>query len=301
MGAGCGGHDSRWLLEHSRNVYSQCGEDGIIEKVLELIPDTDRWCVEFGAWDGRHMSNTCRLTEECGYSAVLIEGSESKAESLKAHYAGNARIHPIHRFVGYSASDNLDSILSTTPIPVDFDVLSIDIDGNDFHVWQATERYRPKIVLIEFNPTIPTEVDFVQEASPHVTQGCSLLALVRLGKAKGYELVSVTLCNAIFVKREYFAAFGIADNRPEVLRADLSAVTWLFSGFDGQVILHGSQNLPWHNLRIRTTHVQQMPAFFRLYPHSFGRLRKTAFKVYKKVWNALTRLEGNPPNRRKAG
>lgn len=280
-----------WLLEHSRNEYSQCGEDGILEKILELIPGKDQWCVEFGAWDGQHMSNTCRLTESCGYSAVLIEGSEERATQLKERYSGNTRIHPVNTFVGYSASDNLDTILRDTPIPVNFDVLSIDIDGNDYHVWNACRQYQPKVVVIEFNPTVPTDVDFVQVASPEISQGCGLRPLVTLGKEKGYELVCVTLCNAIFVKAEYFPRFGITDNRPETLRTDLSAVTWIFSGFDGRVILHGSQKLPWHNLNIRPSHVQQMPQFFRQYPHSFGRLKRAAFKVYKKLWNTLGNLE----------
>jgi hypothetical protein len=280
-----------WLLEHARNVYSQCGEDGIIEQILKRIPDCDRWCVEFGAWDGRHMSNTCRLIEDCEYSAVLIEGDPDRAQVLQERSATNARLIPVNQFVGYSTNDNLDSILSKTAIPIDFDLLSIDIDGNDYHVWNATNRYQPKVVVIEFNPTIPTEVDFVQSASPQTTQGCSLKALVRLGRQKGYELVSVTLCNAVFVRREYFDLFEISDNRPETLRQDLSAVTWIFSGFDGQVILQGSRNLPWHNLRIRTSRVQQMPAFFRQYPHSFGRAKKLAFKVYKKLWNVLNHRE----------
>ena len=292
---------STWLLEHSHNVFSQCGEDGILEKVLELIPGKDQWCVEFGAWDGRHLSNTCRLTESCGYSAVLIEGSKERADKLRAHYAENTRIFPVNQFVGYTPEDNLDSILAKTPIPRNFDVLSVDIDGNDFHVWNATSSYRPKVVVIEFNPTIPTEVDFVQERSPSVNQGCALRSLVNLGKTKGYELVCVTHCNAIFVRSEYYPAFGIADNRPETLRTDVSIVTWIFSGFDGRVILQGSQNLPWHKLQIRPSQVQQMPSMFRQYPHSFGIVKKLAFKVYKKIWNSLGHIEtGNPPQR-KAG
>ena len=289
-----------WLLNHRRDVYSQCGEDGILEKVLELIPARDSWCVEFGAWDGEYMSNTCHLTESSGYSAVLIEGSKPRADDLKAKYADNPKIHAVNRFVGYKPGDNLDSILAATPIPQDFDVLSIDIDGNDFHVWNATSDYRPKVVVIEFNPTIPTDVDFVQVQSPNVTQGCGLRSLVNLGKLKGYELVSVTFCNAIFVRSEYFAAFRIADNRPETLRTDLSAVTWIFSGYDGRVILQGSQNLPWHKLQIRASQVQQLPGMFRQYPHSYSGLKKSAFKLYKKIWNVLGSFE-HDDSRRKAG
>ncbi len=105
--------------------------------------------------------------------------------------------------------------------------------------------------------------------------------------------------NAIFVRSEYYPAFGIANNRPETLRTDVSIVTWIFSGFGGRVILQGSQNLLWHKLQIRPSQVQQMPSMFRQYPHSFGIVKKLAFKVYKKIWNSLGHIEtGNPPQRK---
>src|SRR5207302_7194236 len=106
---------------------------------------------------------------------------------------------------------------------------SIDIDGNDYHVWEKISDYEPKVVCIEFNPTVPAEVDFVQHADPHLKQGASLLALSRLGKAKGYELISVLTSNAFFVKAEYFPRFGIEDNSPQALWEDLSNVTYIFS------------------------------------------------------------------------
>lgn len=274
------------LNEHARNDYSQCGEDGILEKILDMIPATgDRWCVEFGAWDGQHLSNTCRLTESCGFSSVLIEGDPHKAAALKRRFANDTHVYPMNRFVGFTDEDSLDTILAETPIPQCFDVLSIDIDGNDYHVWKACRVYQPKVVVIEFNPTIPTEVEFVQPADTKISQGCGLMPLVELGRQKGYELVCVTLCNAIFVRQEYFELFGISDNRPQVMRTDTSAVTWIFSGFDGQVILAGNQKLPWHNLRFRASNVQQIPGIFRAYPHHYGPVRKTFFKVYKKLCN----------------
>jgi hypothetical protein len=63
------------LSAFARNVTSQCGEDGIIERILSIMTDKDGWCVEFGAWDGKHLSNTYNLIHNKGYSAVLIESS----------------------------------------------------------------------------------------------------------------------------------------------------------------------------------------------------------------------------------
>jgi hypothetical protein len=106
--------------------------------------------------------------------------------------------------------------LAKTAIPLGFDFLSIDIDGNDFHVWNATRVYRPKFICIEFNPTIPTEIDFVQPASLNISQGSSLKSLVALGTAKRYELASVLQFNAFFVRVDLFPRLEIADNSAQV-------------------------------------------------------------------------------------
>ncbi len=216
-----------WLLDFKRNAYSQCGEDGVISKILDILPETDKWCVEFGAWDGKHLSNTWNLISSKGYSAVLIEGDPKKYEVLKKN-VGSQAVIALNNFVGFGPEDNLDRLLEQTPIPCNFDFLSIDIDGNDYHVWNATTAFRPKVVCLEFNPTIPDEVEFVQPADRAVQQGSSLQSIANLGKKKGYELVSVLPWNAIFVRHEYFNLFLIGDNRPATLRQDRSLVTYPF-------------------------------------------------------------------------
>ena len=65
-----------------KNIYSQNGEDGIIEYLLDKIEDKDYWCCEFGAWDGQHLSNTFNLVSNRNYNAVYIEGDESKYQDL---------------------------------------------------------------------------------------------------------------------------------------------------------------------------------------------------------------------------
>ena len=219
-----------WLLDFKSDTYSQTGEDGIIKKILEVIPQNNKWCVDFGAWDGLYLSNTRNLIETKGYSAILIEGNKVKFVELKKNYAQNKNVITINRFVGFEKEDNLDQILKMTPIPNDFDFLSIDIDGNDYHVWKAISDYNPKIVCIEFNPTIPTEIEFIQSADTSVRQGASLLSLVKLGKDKGYELVSVLKFNAFFVRSKYYPLFKMESNSPKVLRTNLSDITYLFSG-----------------------------------------------------------------------
>lgn len=276
--------NSTWLLDHAANTYSQCGEDGIISTVLAMLPEKDQWCVEFGAWDGAHLSNVRKLILEQNYRAVLIEGDPARCGQILTNYSEPSHsdhVHPVNAFVGFDASDGLDKLLSGHEIPVNFDFLSVDIDGNDYHVWEAVESYRPKVVCIEFNPTIPTEVDFVQEKNPEVNQGCSLRALYRLAKIKGYEAICVMPWNVIFVDGMYFDRFQIGDNSAASLRRDLSLVTWIFSGYDGSVHLSGAKQLPWHNLPLDESNLKQVPALLRAYPHNYSDAQRLLFSLLK--------------------
>jgi hypothetical protein len=269
------------LLEYSSNIYSQTGEDGILSKILEMLPTRDKWCVEFGAWDGRHLSNTCNLIENHDYSAVLIEGDKRRFIELKKRHGKNARITALNKFVGFGPTDGLDALLTNTPVPKSFDLLSIDIDGNDYHVWNTVVSFVPKIVCIEYNPTIPTEVEFVQQADPRVSQGASLLALTRLAKKKDYQLIAVTRLNAIFVRSEYFQFFEITNNEPRALREDVSDIAHIFAGYDGTIFVTGAQSLPWHDIRY-DVRLRQLPRIFRIYPGNFGWLKSKLFKLYRK-------------------
>src|SRR5258707_3317066 len=102
---------SAWLLQHCRDVHSQSGEDGVIAKCLEILPARDRWCVEFGAWDGLHLSNTANLLLNGGYSAVLIEADKTKFEKVRRNYSHHTKVMPVNRCVGFGPGAALDSLL----------------------------------------------------------------------------------------------------------------------------------------------------------------------------------------------
>ena len=189
------------LLNHfARTFASQGGEDGIIEKILEILGNSTKWCVEFGSWDGKYLSNTYNLIANHDYSAVLIEGDAKRFKVLKKNFGDNSKIIPVNAFVGSNEDDCLDRILEKTEMPEEFDLLSIDIDGSDYHVWDAVQKYSPKVVVIEFNPTVPPCVEFVQARDMTVNQGSGILSMVNLAKKKGYELVAAESANAFFVK-----------------------------------------------------------------------------------------------------
>jgi hypothetical protein len=270
---------SRWLNEFCTDVYSQTGEDGVIAKALETLPSRNRWCVEFGAWDGKHLSNTFNLVENENYNVVLIEGDRAKYQGLRNEYPHRERVIFVGQFVGWEDNDNLDTILEKTQTPLDFDLLSIDVDGNDYHIWKAAKKFKPKLVLIEFNPTSSNRLQFVQPAAPSCNQGSSSAALVQLGKSKGYELICVIGPNLLFVDRQYYGAFHIADNSLEIMR-DEDEVTHLFLGFDGSLIVDGPALLRWHGLPLKVK--QPFPKVLRGYPPNYGSWRRLLFRIWKR-------------------
>lgn len=276
------------LLDFAADTNSQSGEDGIIAKMLEFLPSRNHWCVEFGAWDGQFLSNTCNLIDHAGFSAVLIEPDQQRFQDLLRRHGKNSKVIALNRFVGFSRGDSLDTLLAQTPTPKDFDLLSIDIDGNDFHVWKAVADYHPKIVCIEYNPTIPNEVDFLQPPDPGISQGSSLSALTRLAREKGYELVCVTRLNAFYVDAPLFPAFSILDNSIPILREDGASITYFFSGYDGTIFLTGADRSPWNDIRYRPR-IRQLPKVFRVYIGRHGKIRFHAFRLYRAVLKLLGR------------
>ena len=229
----------------------ELGEIQVINNILDVVEKKEKWCVEFGAANGKFLSNTHDLIKNRNYSAVLIEPNNILFDQLKDYYQDNQKVITLNKFVEVDGYNMLDSILEEFNIPSDFDFLSIDIDGNDYHIWNSIKKYQPKIVCIEYNPTIPNEVRFVQPLDFNINQSSSLLSLVELGKRKGYELVSAFWDNAIFVQSGYFDLFGIQDNSPACLRKNLDSITYLFSGLDGKIFLHGNKTLPWHGIELQ--------------------------------------------------
>lgn len=276
---------SNWLNQYAHNIHSQHGEDGILAKILEHITYKDFWCVEFGAWDGLFLSNTAHLIQRSGYSAVLIEPDEDRFEDIKHNYSDREKVIVLKEFVGIDSDDNLDVILKNTPIPQNFDLLSIDIDGNDYHVWDTMTYYQPKVIIIEFNPTIPNPVEFIQPRDVNVSQGSSAKALNQLAKSKGYELVACTHTNLIFVDEQYFANFDIVDNSLDRIHTDDSAVTYVFNGMDGTVFVRGRGALLWWPIHYQNSIIQPLPKRLRMHPSLLTGMHKVLVRLYVSIYN----------------
>jgi hypothetical protein len=206
------------LNSYKRNVFSQWGEDGIFEHIFNTIGFTSKYVVEFGGADGIFMSNVRNLILEHGARGMFIEGNPEKAKKGMETYKDNPDITFVCDYVGFETNTKLDDILDANNAPDEIDLCSIDIDGYDYFVWEAFVKYRPRVIIIEYNPSIPNEVLFIQPKSENVFQGSSAAAMVYLGVQKGYELVAVTETNCIFVQKEYYDSFGILDNSLNALR-----------------------------------------------------------------------------------
>ncbi|MDB5812092.1 MAG: hypothetical protein JWN94_4214 [Betaproteobacteria bacterium] len=246
------------LLAFGKNVVSQCGEDGIIERIFEIVKPANQYCVEFGAWDGKYLSNCWNLVTNRDWEGCFIEGNANKFESLLKTYSQNANVCCLNRFVGLDGESSLDNILSEIHAPENPDFVSIDVDGTDYFIWESLVKHRPRVLVIEFNPTVPNDVIFVQEKSFEVNQGCSLLALIVLGQEKGYELVCCTRWNAFFVEKALYPAFNIPNNfinnlyRPE-------SDGRIFHGYDSHIYVTGMPQLRWSGVKLGHSDLQLVP------------------------------------------
>jgi hypothetical protein len=272
------------LKSFERNVYSQGGEDGIIEEILarmRLAVPLDGWCVEFGAWDGIYLSNTYNLIKNQQYKGVLIEGDAERYKTLCKNIPME-NVVKVRKFVSLEGDSTLDCVLRKTPIPKNFDFLSIDIDGCDYFIFESLTEYSPKVICIEFNPSIPNDVEYVQPKSFSVKRGSSPKSLVQLGEAKGYTLVAATDCN-LFLVQYHLKCFVIGSGRVslETIRDDTTVRSYIFYGFDGTILTSRTDlSLPWHRLRIDPRSIQPLPKFLRKFSQDYNRLEKVAFALF---------------------
>jgi len=220
------------LNDFGYNKYSQFGEDGIIEKIFEIIGIQSKLCVEFGAWDGFHMANTANLWTK-SWKGILIEGNRSRFKRLQKNVS-KYNCTCICAFVQSSGDSTLEILLEKEGITEQIDLLSIDIDGSDYYIFDSLKTIRPRVVVCEHNPTIPAEIDLVAEEGNYF--GCSVSALNRVGEEKGYNLVAVTETNSFFVLKEYEELFAEYETRLEKIKND-RYVTYFITSYSGEYVL----------------------------------------------------------------
>lgn len=233
-----------FLDKFKKGIYSQDGEDGILKRIFELLNPINRYCVDVGAHDGIHFSNSRYLINKCGWTGCLIEGDQERFSKLKQTYKPRDKLSLVNKYVTSDGTNSLDHILISAEAPLKFDLLLIDVDGMDYFIWESFVRFIPSVVLIEFNPTVPNDVIFVQAKKSNINHGCSLLALIGLASRKGYELLYCTSGNAIFVKSEFFDEFGSIKNDINSIYAPKTSGR-IWQGYDSYLYTAGMNKLVW--------------------------------------------------------
>lgn len=226
------------LDDFAYNEHSQFGEDGCIAHLLDRIGIQGGVAVEFGAADGLSCSNTARLWKQPEWTAVLVEADAERFELLEGNALPFGAI--CRRALVQPTGPNSISRLIAEHDITDVDVMSIDIDGDDFFIFSGLEC-QPRIVVVEFNPTVPPHLELYPERAGS-TFGASVLALKRLGERMGYRFVGATYCNAFFVAQAYGRLFDDYETDPKVLLA--RGYTYAITDLEGRTMLCGAE-LPW--------------------------------------------------------
>jgi hypothetical protein len=205
------------LAPHELRVFSQNGEDGVIEEILARIGTGDGTFVEFGAGAGAE-ANCVFLASVLGWPGLFMEADPDLFAQLDARYEGHPRVRTVRARV---TPESIDRLLAEHAPCAEPDVLSIDVDGPDYWIWRALGA-RPRVVVIEYNAHLGPDVELVQPAVPLREWdgsdyfGASLAALRRLAAVKGYRLVHTDLSgvNAFFVRADLAEPFGPEEGVP---------------------------------------------------------------------------------------
>ncbi len=203
--------DADDLQANEAQVYSQWGEDGILQHLIRRVPIERRLFVEIGV-ENYSEANTRFLAEENQWAGLVVDASEEYMAALRQdriYWASNLKAVAL-----FVTVENINALLTTQGITGDIGLLSIDVDGNDYWLWQAISAIRPRIVVCEYNSflgsrrplVVPYQPDFRRTQAHYswLYYGASLPALEHLGRRLGYQLVGTNSAgnNAFFVRTD---------------------------------------------------------------------------------------------------
>jgi hypothetical protein len=204
--------------DYEFKVYSQWGEDGIIDHLLTRVPVGSRSFVEFGV-ENYTEANTLFLLKHRYWRGLVIDGSPEHIAAIRASEAYWK--HDLHADCSFITKDNINEIIARNGFSGDLGILSVDIDGNDYWVWEAIQVVNPRIVICEYNSlfgpsakvSIPYQADFsrMTNNAPRGYFGASIAAFHHLAQAKGYSLVAGNAAgnNVFFVRNDCLGSLKV--------------------------------------------------------------------------------------------
>lgn len=201
---------SKDLREYEFKIFSENGEDGIIQYLIESINIKNKTFIEFGVED--FFESNCRflIMKDAKWKGFVIDGSTKNIDSLKnSYFYWRRHLVAVDEFI---TKENINNILAKSNFGDDLGILSIDIDGNDYYILEAIKDFKPSILICEYNPvfggsrkiSIPYKNDFSRTDAHHsnLYWGASLAAMTYIANKKGYSLVgTTTYCNNAFYVR----------------------------------------------------------------------------------------------------
>lgn len=204
--------DSRYqnplrLEPYGHKCYSQHDEDGMIQEIFRRIGIKNHVFVEFGVGDG--LENNSLFLLKQGWTGLWIEGSPENAEKIKTNFADSIKNGKLRFIESFITRENINNLIGSE-VKGEIDMLSIDIDGNDYYVWEAIDVISPRLLVIEYNAKFLPPVKWSINYDPNHKwdfsdyQGASLAAMNELSIKKGYRLVGCNLngTNAFFVRND---------------------------------------------------------------------------------------------------
>jgi hypothetical protein len=203
------------LRDYEFKVYSQWGEDGIIQFLLRHVPIERRIFVEFGV-ESYVEANTRFLLVNDNWSGLVLDGNEQNIAAIRRDpIYWQRNLKAVQAFV---TRENINDLLASNGVTGEVGILSVDIDGNDYWVWEAITVVQPAIVILEYNGrfspdrsvTVPYDPAFQRSKAhhSHIYYGASLAALTKLSASKGYALVGSNSIgsNAFYIRRDLLRA-----------------------------------------------------------------------------------------------
>lgn len=199
------------LCQVEFKVFSQFGDDGIIQWLINNLEFPNKTFVEFGASDYRE-SNTRFLMMNNNWSGLVMDGLKTNVEQIvSSEYFWKYTLSANAAFID---ADNINGLLSSSQLGKQVGILSIDLDGNDYWIWKAIDTITPIVVILEYNSvfgidkaiTIPYDSSF-ERTPAHYSNlyfGASLRALHQLSSEKGYSFIGCNSAgnNAYFVRKD---------------------------------------------------------------------------------------------------
>jgi hypothetical protein len=200
--------DPKKLTRYEYQVYSQHGEDGIIEEIFKRIGITNKFFVEFGVEKGLECNTLFLLVQ--GWSGCWIDGEEEYIKAITENFLFLIKKKQLFIERAFITAENIELLFNSLSVPKEFDLLSIDIDRNDYWILDAIKSYSPRVIIIEYNAMFKPPTEFIVKYEPEQIWkgtshfGASLKSFEKLGLQKGYKLVGCdyTGVNAFFIRED---------------------------------------------------------------------------------------------------